>query len=94
MKVRKTESERSVRINITLPPATLRALDANLEKLRARLRSAGLPEKDLDVALSRSSIIKTMVETLAQPAGYNLLLGGFQTALGVDLNQTELDLGA
>lgn len=92
MRARKSESERAVRINITLPPATLRDLDANLEKLRARLRHAGLPEKDLDKELSRSSVIRTMVETLAKPAGYNLLLGGFETALGADLNQTELDI--
>ena len=74
---KKSNGERAVRVNITLPPATLEQIDANVDKLQAWLVSRGIDEKQVRANVSRSSVIKTVVEELAKEHAFAVLKGSF-----------------
>ena len=87
---KKSNEERAVRVNITLPPTTLERIDANVDKLQAWLISRGIDEKQVRATVSRSSVIKTVVEELAKEHAFAVLKGSFALALGFDGTQCDL----
>ena len=88
------KKERSVRVNISIKPSTLEAIDKNVERIAKWLIKKGADVRALrDVAQSvnRSALITEMVETLGTETGYHSMLMGFSMALGVHgMEQCEL----
>ena len=87
---KKSNEERAVRVNITLPPLTLEQIDANVDKLQAWLVSRGIDEKQVRATVSRSSVITTVVEELAKEHAFTILTSSFALALGFDGTQCDL----
>lgn len=90
----RTKKDIYVRVNITLPPSTLKRIDKNVERIQQWLVRHGADEKDINKVVSRSSIIKEMAETLGTEIGYESVLMGFKMKMGVDDSQMELNLEA
>ena len=88
---KKTLEERAVRVNVSLAPKTLECIDANVERIARWLLRRGADEKEVRKIVTRSALIKEMVESLGTEAGYHSMLSGFSTALGVHgMDQVEL----
>lgn len=88
---KKEQKELSVRVNISLPPETLQAIDGNVDKLQKWLIRQGADEKEVTKLVSRSSLIKEVVKLLGEEAGFFALRGGFAALLGFADNQ-QLEL--
>lgn len=87
---KKTSDERYLRINVSLAPKTLERIDENVERIAAWLLQKGADEKEVRKYVTRSALIKEMVESLGTEAGIHTILAGFSLALGIDGDQTEL----
>ena len=80
---KKALNERAVRVNVSLTPETLERIDENVERIARWMLRKGADEKDVRKSVTRSSLIKEMVESLGTDAGYHSMLTGFSIALGV-----------
>ena len=88
---KKTLEERAVRVNVSLAPKTLECIDANVERIARWLLRKGADEKQVRKTVTRSALIKEMVESLGTETGYHSMLMGFSMALGVHgMDQVEL----
>lgn len=90
MPTKKSIEERAVRINISLLPKTLKAIDANVELLQNFAISKGVERKEVEKAITRSSLIKQMVDILGSPTGLFAVKAGLSAAFGIDASQTDL----
>ena len=80
---KKALNERAVRVNVSLTPETLERIDNNVERIARWMLRKGVDEKDVRKSVTRSALIKEMVESLGTDAGYHSMLMGFSMALGV-----------
>lgn len=80
---KKAFNERAVRVNVSLTPEALESIDKNVERIARWLVKKGADEKEVRKSVTRSSLIKEMVESLGTDTGYHSMLMGFSTALGV-----------
>lgn len=88
---KKALDERAVRVNVSLAPKTLERIDKNVERIAQWMLRKGADEKQVRKTVTRSALIKEMVESLGTEAGYHSMLTGFSIALGVHgMDQCEL----
>ena len=85
------KKERSVRVNISVKPSTLEAIDKNVERIAKWLIKKGADVRDVAQSVNRSALIAEMVESLGTETGYHSMLMGFSMALGIHgMGQCEL----
>lgn len=88
----RTTKDPKLSVHLSLSMKVLEKLDSNLEQLSQILISKGADPEQVRKDLSRSFFIRLLVETVANPYGFELVKNSILLAFDIDGSQTELDL--
>lgn len=87
----KDEKERAVAVQISLPNGVVERLNKNVIELQNWLISKGADELKIRRQVTRSYLMREMLQVLASSGGIQLIKGSIALALGIDdENQTDL----